>query len=69
MRFEGPAAELENKDESAVIAIDALCAPGKYQYSKEGFERDLNKAYVGFMGVEPEFSAQDDHFPLPQEEL
>ncbi|KAG5568219.1 hypothetical protein H5410_064766 [Solanum commersonii] len=32
-----------------IVAIDALCCPGKSQYRLEGLLREINKAFCGFM--------------------
>ena len=54
IRFQPPNEEEldRNKEISAVIAIDALCGPGKYQFTQKGMERDLNKSLSGFLGIE-----------------
>ena len=56
-RFDGPYEERKNeKIISGIIAIDSIVnfSLGNCQFQKESIIRDLNKAYLGFFGVEKE---------------
>eukprot|EP01105_Mastigella_eilhardi_P007942 TRINITY_DN1966_c0_g1_i1.p1 TRINITY_DN1966_c0_g1~~TRINITY_DN1966_c0_g1_i1.p1 ORF type:complete len:414 (-),score=76.68 TRINITY_DN1966_c0_g1_i1:39-1280(-) len=54
-KFAGPAPQAQapnNDDAPQVVAIDSVIAFQRNQYAKEAFDRDLNKAWAGFKGVD-----------------
>ncbi|KAF3640379.1 Poly(ADP-ribose) glycohydrolase 1 [Capsicum annuum] len=53
-RFNGDYVDKKDIDvlgrrKTRIVAIDALCRPGKSQYRREGLLREINKAFCGFM--------------------
>ncbi|KAH0708329.1 hypothetical protein KY284_009756 [Solanum tuberosum] len=53
-RFNGDYVDKKDIDvlgrrKTRIVAIDALCCPGKSQYRLEGLLREINKAFCGFM--------------------
>ncbi|XP_060173728.1 poly(ADP-ribose) glycohydrolase 1-like isoform X1 [Lycium barbarum] len=53
-RFNGDYVDKKDNDvlgrrKTRIVAIDALCHPGKSQYRLEGLLREINKAFCGFM--------------------
>ncbi|XP_055812981.1 poly(ADP-ribose) glycohydrolase 1-like isoform X2 [Solanum dulcamara] len=53
-RFNGDYVDKKDIDvlqrrKTRIVAIDALCHPGKSQYRLEGLLREINKAFCGFM--------------------
>lgn len=57
-RFCGPHEDKKSVDSTGrrktrIIAIDALCSPGKRQYRLDCLLRETNKAFCGFLDVSP----------------
>ncbi|KAL3507018.1 hypothetical protein ACH5RR_032400 [Cinchona calisaya] len=71
-RFSGDYVDHKDTDslgrrKTRIIAIDALCGPGKRQYESECLLRDINKAFCGFCDLYKyqqyqEFFQDDEHW-------
>jgi len=67
--FEGPFQDNRPLDDLGrlshyVCAIDALHMPGVFEFKPEGLARELNKAYVGFLGDVHERHAEAPNLPV-----
>ena len=53
-RFIGPNEDIHKNKMISGIAIDAVVNKGKSQFQRDNIERDLNKAFLGFGGIDNE---------------